>query len=169
MTAIFYTAAAGRGGWSTKRILSRRRISRQASAADGHSSNIFSCKRAPLYLRWTICTAHGSLSRQIQSDVANRVLHPTGDGKEVPLGYTREWSGLVKLTNKSIPGIELSYQALFDLSDGSGSADPSAFQWRLNPDGMKKQTTTSYIHGLDLTQVLSNSTYYTLSPPSKLF
>jgi len=97
------------------------------------------------------------------SDVANRVVRPTGDGKEVPLGYTREWSGLVKLTNKSIPGIELSYQALFDLSDGSGSADPSAFQWRLNPDGMKKQTTTSYIHGLDLTQVLSNSTYYTLS------
>ena len=97
------------------------------------------------------------------SNVANRVLRPTGDGKEVPLGYTREWSGLVKLTNKSISGVELSYQALFDLDDGSGPANTSAFQWRLDPDGMRKQTTTSYIHGLDLTQVLSNSTYYTLS------
>ena len=96
------------------------------------------------------------------SDVANRVLRPTGDGKEVALGYTREWSGLVKLTNKSLSGIEISYQALLDFNEGRQDADPATFQWRLNPDGLKKQTTRSYVHGIDITHVLSSSTYYTL-------
>jgi outer membrane receptor protein involved in Fe transport len=91
----------------------------------------------------------------------NSYLQPTGDGKEVPLGYTREWSGLAKITNKSLPGIELSYQGLYDFSEGR-KLDGS-YVWRLNPDGMKKQKTISYIHGLDITHLVSQSTYYTVS------
>ncbi|MDD8017106.1 MAG: TonB-dependent receptor [Bacteroidota bacterium] len=86
----------------------------------------------------------------------------TGDGKELALGYSRDWSGLVKLTNKSIQGIELSYQGIFNFSEGR-KTDVNSIQWFVNPDGMKKQKTTSYIHGLDVTHLLSQSTYYTLS------
>lgn len=86
------------------------------------------------------------------------VNHPTGDGKQVPLSYSYEWSGLAKITNKSLPGIDISYQVLFNSSD----ARNGAWQWRLNPDGMRKQKTTSYVQGLDVTQLLSQSTYYTL-------
>ncbi|NUN70183.1 MAG: TonB-dependent receptor [Bacteroidetes bacterium] len=84
---------------------------------------------------------------------------PTGSGEEVAIGYTRDWSGLVKLTNRSIPGVELSYQALFNVSERSGTD----YSWRLNPDGRKIQQTSSYVQGVDMTHLLSASTYYTVS------
>ncbi len=84
---------------------------------------------------------------------------PTGDGKEAPLGYTRDWSGLGKITNKSLDGIEISYQALFNVTERSNTE----YAWRLNPDGKKTQKTTSYIHGIDVTHLLSPSTYYTVN------
>ncbi|MDE3058064.1 MAG: TonB-dependent receptor [Bacteroidota bacterium] len=87
------------------------------------------------------------------------VTHPTGDGKSVPLSHSYEWSGLAKITNKSFPGIDISYQVLFNYSD----ARNGTWQWRFEPDGMRKQKTTSYVHGLDVTQLLSKETYYTLS------
>jgi outer membrane receptor protein involved in Fe transport len=88
-----------------------------------------------------------------------------GDGKEVPLGFKREWSGLARLTNKSIRGIEISYQMLYNYTDGV-NADIS---WSLNPDGRKTQRTISYIHGLDFTHVLSPSTLYTISLHQNVF
>jgi outer membrane receptor protein involved in Fe transport len=87
------------------------------------------------------------------------ISNPTGDGEEFPLGYTRDWSGLAKLTNKSITGIELSYQMLFNLTERS-SMD---FAWQINPDGQKTQHTKSFVHGFDATHLLSPSTYYTVS------
>ena len=86
-----------------------------------------------------------------------------GDGKEVPLGFRHEWSGLGKITNKSIEGIELSYQILLNSTDESRTDPNYTHRWTLNPDGRKKQTTLSYVHGLDITHLLSQSTYYTLS------
>lgn len=80
-----------------------------------------------------------------------------GDGKETALGYRREWSGLGKITNKSLEGIEISYQGIYNYSEGS-NAD---IIWLMNPDGRKTQKTESYIHGIDMTHVLSPSTYYT--------
>lgn len=88
-----------------------------------------------------------------------------GDGKEVPLGYTREWSGLGKITNKSIGGIEISYQGIFNYTEGAYTERA----WMLNPDGRKTQKTLSYIHGIDVTHVLSPSTYYTLSVHENFF
>ncbi|MDP1678097.1 MAG: TonB-dependent receptor [Bacteroidota bacterium] len=88
-----------------------------------------------------------------------------GDGKEVPLGYKREWSGLGKITNKSIEGIEISYQGLFNYSEGVNT-DRS---WMLNPDGRKTQKTFSLVHGIDITHLLSPSTYYTISLHENLF
>lgn len=89
------------------------------------------------------------------------LAHPNGDGKIVALAYNREWSGLAKITNRSLPAIELSYQILFNAIKASSLSD--AFTFRLNPDGKKKQETTSLVHGLDVTQTLSTTTYYTVS------
>jgi outer membrane receptor protein involved in Fe transport len=82
-----------------------------------------------------------------------------GDGNEVPLGYKRDWSGLARITNKSIRGVEISYQMLYNYTEGV-DAD---IAWTLNPDGRKTQKTLSYIHGIDVTHVLSQSTLYTIN------
>jgi outer membrane receptor protein involved in Fe transport len=88
-----------------------------------------------------------------------------GDGKAIPLGYKREWSGLAKITNKSLEGIEISYQGLFNYSEGANAE----IVWMLNPDGRKTQKTLSYIHGIDVTHLLSPSTYYTVSVHENFF
>jgi hypothetical protein len=41
------------------------------------------------------------------TDFQHGIRHPTGDGKKMPLGQDREWSGVVKLTNKSIRNVSL--------------------------------------------------------------
>jgi outer membrane receptor protein involved in Fe transport len=88
-----------------------------------------------------------------------------GDGKEVPLGYKRDWSGLARVTNKSIRDVEISYQMLYNYTEGV-DAD---IAWLLNPDGRKTQKTLSYIHGIDVTHVLSPSTLYTISLHQNVF
>ncbi len=90
---------------------------------------------------------------------ADKVLAPDGDGRRGSLGYSREWSGLAKITNRSIKNLELNYQAVINFVD-SRRAD---FAYRLNPDGLPRQRTTSIAHGLDWTHTLSRSRYYNLS------
>jgi len=92
---------------------------------------------------------------------------PNGDGKIVALAYSREWSGLFKITNRSLPQIEISYQALGNIIDASSIDD--AFTFRFNPDGKKTQRTTSLVHGLDWTHTISSSTFYTLSVRQNYF
>jgi outer membrane receptor protein involved in Fe transport len=82
--------------------------------------------------------------------------HPTGDSSEVPLGYTHEWSGLGKITNRSIPNVELTYQAIFNQIDGRRGD----FAYRFDPDGLTRQRNVSVVHGFDWTHTLSKSTYY---------
>jgi outer membrane receptor protein involved in Fe transport len=94
-----------------------------------------------------------------QSDFERNIFRGTGDGSKVALGYTREWSGLGKLTNTSIKNVTLSYQAIFNLIEGR-RAD---YAFRLNPDGLSKQKTNSVTHGLDITHTLNAATYYKLS------
>ncbi|MDZ7267745.1 MAG: TonB-dependent receptor [candidate division KSB1 bacterium] len=100
-----------------------------------------------------------------RADFEAKVFTPGGDGKEVPLEYTREWSGLVKLTNRALPGIELSYQAIGNWVD----AKRYNFFFRLNPEGAATQRTASLVHGFDWTHTLSKSTYYNLSLRQNLF
>src|SRR5260221_8439480 len=95
------------------------------------------------------------------SDPHQYITHPNGDGKTVALAYSGEWSGLAKITNRSLPDIEISYQVLANVIDGSKIDD--AFAYRLDPDGRKKQKTTSFVHGLDWTHATSTSTFYNLS------
>lgn len=94
-----------------------------------------------------------------KSDFAKKIYKPTGDGSKVPLGYSREWSGLGKITNRSIPGVELGYQAVFNFTEGRRTD----FAYRFNPDGLSKQKRFSIVHGVDWTHAVSPSTFYNLS------
>lgn len=98
---------------------------------------------------------------------------PTGNGAEVPLGSRREWSGLAKLTNRSLPAVEISYQAIFNIIDGrtigNGSGLDDYFQWRLNPDGRAIPHTRSLVHGIDWTHTVSPSTFYTVNVRQNYF
>jgi outer membrane receptor protein involved in Fe transport len=93
--------------------------------------------------------------------------YPTGDGKEIALAYTREWSGLVKITNRSLPSVEISLQALFNIIEGRNL--DAAFAWRLNPDGMKTHRTKSVVWGLDWTHTVTPTTFYTISLRQNFF
>jgi outer membrane receptor protein involved in Fe transport len=94
-----------------------------------------------------------------RSDLANFVFRPTGDRDKVPLGYSREWSGVAKLTNRSFKSIELNYQGIFNLVN----AQRANYLFRIVPDGMPKQRTFSVVHGLDWTHTLSKTAFYNVS------
>jgi outer membrane receptor protein involved in Fe transport len=89
------------------------------------------------------------------------LFEPNGDGESIAMAYSHEWSGLAKITNRSLSNIEVGYQALINVIDASKIDD--AFSFRLNPDGRKTQRTTSLVHGIDLTHTLSATTLYTVS------
>ena len=100
-------------------------------------------------------------------DQSKWLLNPNGDGKEVPMGYSHEWSGLARITNRSISGVELSYQALFNIIDARKL--DNAFTFRFNPDGKTVQKTVSVVQGLDWTHTLSSSTFYTINVRENYF
>ncbi|MHB8079793.1 MAG: TonB-dependent receptor [Candidatus Krumholzibacteriia bacterium] len=93
------------------------------------------------------------------SDFGTGELHPTGDGKSVPLGYTRTWSGVAKLTNSHFTNLKLNYQAVFERSEGRNGN----FAFRFMPDGMTHQKSFTISHGLDLTRTLSKEAFLNFS------
>jgi outer membrane receptor protein involved in Fe transport len=94
-----------------------------------------------------------------ESDFENKEFYPTGNGEEFPLGYSREWSGVAKLTTTAIDDVKFSYQALYNRR----RSRQSNFQFRLNPDGLSKQRSFSLSHGLDYTHTLSAATILDVS------
>jgi outer membrane receptor protein involved in Fe transport len=84
---------------------------------------------------------------------------PDGDGERGPVAYHREWSGITKLTNRSLENLEFNYQAVFNL------IDTRRLEWayRLDPDGLPKQRTVSVSHGVDVTHTLNPRTFYGVS------
>jgi outer membrane receptor protein involved in Fe transport len=86
-------------------------------------------------------------------------LRATGDGSHRALGTSREWSGLAKLDNRSIPGVNLAYQAILNQIE-SRAED---WKFRFLPDGRKWQKTFSIVHGPDWTHTLTPKSYYSLS------
>ncbi len=89
-----------------------------------------------------------------RSDFENKVFYPTGDGEKVALGYLREWLGLAKLTNRSIPQVEIGYHAIVN-QIRSRRAD---WAFRLDPEALSRQRTFSIVHGLEWTQTLGATT-----------
>ena len=96
------------------------------------------------------------------SDFENNIFRPSGDRKEIPLGYNREWSGLAKFSNRSLKNVELSYQAIFNQIKAK-RLDRAAYDYLFNPDGAPTQRTFSAVHGLDWTHTLTNKMFYNLS------
>ncbi len=94
-----------------------------------------------------------------RADFEKKIFTPTGDEKEIPLEYSDDFSGLVKLTNQSLKNFQIEYQAIYNAID----AKRYNYNFRLNPDGMPKQRTFSIVHGLDFTHTLSANTFYTLN------
>ena len=95
-----------------------------------------------------------------------KVANPDGDNTTMPLGYNNEWQAVAKLSNRSIPGVELSYQAIVDEVKARKTDN---YQYRLNPDGLTTQHTRSLVQGIDLTHTLSPKTFYTVSVRQNLF
>ena len=90
------------------------------------------------------------------SDFQNRILYPTGDGATVPLGWSREWSGVAKLDNHSFQGWNLGYQAILNHIEGQ----KVNYAYRLNPDGESTQHTFSIVHGLDVNHTMGKTSYF---------
>ncbi len=55
-----------------------------------------------------------------RADFENNVYEGTGDGEEVPLGYSQEWSGAAQITNRSLD--ERQVQLPGDLQPAAGPA-----------------------------------------------
>jgi outer membrane receptor protein involved in Fe transport len=90
------------------------------------------------------------------SDFGTNELHPTGDGASVPLGFSRLWSGVAKVTNSHFANLKLNYQAVFENNEGRRGN----FAFRFVPDGMTQQKTFTISHGLDLTRTLDKDTFF---------
>lgn len=95
----------------------------------------------------------------VYDDSLKRFVPIPGDRSQRVLGWADEWSGALKITNSSITNAKLSYQALFNDSDGQRTN----YYYRYLPDGMSRQHTASIAHGLDWTQTLGKSTFLSAS------
>jgi len=100
-----------------------------------------------------------------RADFEKKIFTPTGDGKEVPLYQSHEWSGLAKLSNRSIKGVSIEYQAIFNQDEGRGYN----YAFRFNPDGLSTRRSQSLVHGLDFTHTLSPSTFYNINVRQNLY
>ena len=90
------------------------------------------------------------------SDFERNVFNGTGDGEYVPLGFEKKWQYLGKITNRTISGVVISYQALGGFSDRQGYNNA----FRFNPEGMKTQREVSIVHGLDISHALTARLFY---------
>ena len=90
------------------------------------------------------------------SDFQRNDFRPTGDSTRVPLEFNRRWSYLAKLSNRSIPNVQLDYQAI----GAFANRRPASYGFRFNPDGARTQDEVSLVHGLDVQHTLSNTLFY---------
>jgi outer membrane receptor protein involved in Fe transport len=81
------------------------------------------------------------------------------NAERVPIGYTREGLALGKISNRSIPGVEIAYSAILNKIH----ARPENWDFRYDVDGLSKQRTYSVVHGLEWTHTLNPRTFYRLS------
>jgi outer membrane receptor protein involved in Fe transport len=98
----------------------------------------------------------------LPSDSGNfeqKIFTPSGNNEEVPMYDHEEYSGLFKITNRSLKNLEISYQVLANTSKGHDYN----FSYRLNPDGRPENKNISIVQGLDITHTLSEKTYYKVS------
>jgi outer membrane receptor protein involved in Fe transport len=88
-----------------------------------------------------------------------------GDQAVVPLGLTREWSGVFKVSSRVLSNMELTYQGIVNVID----ARRSDWAFRFIPDGRNRQHTYSIVHGLDLNRTLNKSSFFNFSVRQNYF
>ena len=93
------------------------------------------------------------------SNFETQTFNPAGDGRIVSLSGYDEWSGQLKISNRSIEGLQLSYQAIGNLINSQFYSH----SFRINPEGARKQESRSLTHGVDLTHVLSPTLFYVIN------
>ncbi len=94
-----------------------------------------------------------------ENDFENGIAYPTGDGKEVPLGKSREWNGVAKISRRFSEMTDLSYQIVGNQLD----TQRQNWLYRLNPEGEREQSQTSIVHGFDWVHTLDKARYYQLT------
>lgn len=93
------------------------------------------------------------------SDFKDKVFLPSGNGQAVAMQRQTDWSGQFKVSNHALKDIQLSYQAVGDIKTNPAYD----FGYRFDPDGVRNQKHISLVHGIDWTQSLSQTTFYTVS------
>src|SRR5262245_40134207 len=86
------------------------------------------------------------------------VVNPVGLDS-LPVGMSHEWLALAKLSTRSIPGVELSYQAILN---GIESRDQN-WDYRYTVSALPTRHTFSAVHGFEWTHALSPQTFYRLN------
>ncbi len=94
-----------------------------------------------------------------KNDFEKRIFLPSGNNEIVPMNYSYEWNGQLKLTNQSLKNFQFSYEAIFNLSERKYYNHG----FRLNPDGTPINYTTSISHGLTFTHTISPLMFYKLN------
>ncbi len=100
-----------------------------------------------------------------RADFENNIYEGTGDGEEVPLGYSQEWSGAAQITNRTFTNDKLSYQAIFNLQQGRRMT----WAYRFNPDGVSEQESFGLVHGVDWTHTFNATTFLDVSVRQNYF
>lgn len=100
-----------------------------------------------------------------KNDFENQVYNPTGDNELVSMNTSDEWNAQFKVTNQSIENLQFNYQ----LSYNSAERQNYNHAFRLNPDGIKTNYTTSLSHGLAFTHTLSQEMFYKINIRQNLF
>ena len=100
-----------------------------------------------------------------ENDFEQPSINPTGDGEIVPLGTSKQWSWLAKITNRSLNNIQVGYQAISNMIDrqACGGGWGTCHSYRLNPEGIATTHQYSIVHGLDWTHTLSDRSFYEVS------
>lgn len=88
-----------------------------------------------------------------------------GDNELVSMNTSDEWNGQFKVTNQSIDNLHFSYQLSYNYAERTGYNHA----FRLNPDGIKTNYTTSLSHGFAITHTLSPEMFYIINVRQNLF
>lgn len=94
-----------------------------------------------------------------KSDFEQKIYNATGDKELVPMTIRKEWSGQFKVSNQSLTDLQFSYQGTLNYSEGQNYNHA----YRLNPEGIKTNKSTSFSHGLGITHTISEKMFHKLN------
>ena len=98
----------------------------------------------------TSSSRRGSTSRRTHPTSSTGSATRPATGRTSRSARIAQWSGVAKITNRSIPNVSLSYQAIVNSIEGRRST----YSFIRNPDGLTRQETWSITHGVDITHTL---------------